>query len=514
MVTIFQLIEEKCLVYGERIFLEEFFSGKSKTYSAFYKDLCATVSFLDEQKIPTGIHFSIIAPNSIDYLLVLFAMQTRGNTAVNLNPQLTTKEIAHRLAFTQVEVLITTKEIFLSLQSAINISIVLFLNECPEGDFPNSTHLQLKIPAFSEIPAVENMSVPNAFLQFTGGTSGITKAAIIQHQNVLSNVKQITTHINDTSEVYPHCILVAFPFYHVFSIVFNVLTFLNGGGTCVLIASPRDIDSIIHVFKNYPITFTVAVNTLYKLLMQHPQIGEVDFSSLKYSIGGGEHIQYSTKVKWQALTGVPIYEAYGLTETAAMAIVNPLNEKNDLKTIGIALPETEVELFDDMHQIIRTTDCAGEIALKGPQVTSGYYNNPTETDNAFFEGWFKTGDIAIRNDTGYFTIIDRKKDMISVSGNKVYPNEVEEVIAQVEGILDVAVVARRSSTSGEEVVACVVTDREIDKEQIIAYCRASLTNFKIPKDVVYLAQLPKSPIGKTLRAQLRVMINQKMNGND
>lgn len=507
MVTIFQLVRDKCFAFKDKIFLKEAFSDKVMTYGDFYRDLCAVMHFLEVQAIPVGVNFSIIASNTIDYLLVLFAMQTRGNTAVNLNPNLTVNELVQRLTFTQVEVLVTTKDIYSSLENQIEIKKVIFLDECPENPPISTTFIPFKIPYHETTPFVEDKSLPTAFLQFTGGTSGITKAAIIRHENVCANVNQITTHISATAYPYPHCILVAFPFYHVFSIVFNVLTFMNMGGTCILIASPRDIDSVIDVFKNHPITFTVAVNTLYKLLLQHPRIAEADFSSLRFSIGGGEHIQYSTKLHWQQRTGIPIYEAYGLTETSAMAIVNPLNENNDFKTIGIALPETEVILLDEHNQQVLLPNQPGEIALKGPQVTEGYYLNQQETKQAFFEGWFKTGDIAISNEAGYYTIVDRKKDMISVSGNKVYPNEVEEVIAQINGVLDVAVVARISPNSGEEVVACVVTEKVIPKDEIIQYCKDFLTNFKIPKDIIFMQQLPKSPIGKTLRAQLRLLVN-------
>ena len=451
--------------------------------------------------------YSILAPNCANYLFFFFAQYELNKTAVNLNPNLTNHEIKERLNIGKVSLLITTKEIYKKLKPILNntfIQKVLIFDE-DSLRFEEPIIIDLK----PQICFKNRQDKDIAFLQFTGGTTGVTKAAVITFDNVNKNIEQLNEHFSKYRALNNLHVLIAFPFYHIFSLVFNVMFFMSNGGTCYLYKDLRNTDLILKLLKENPINFTVAVNTWYKKLMQHADFKSLDTSKIKTSLAGGEYVPLSTKNQWQVLTGKPLYSAYGLTETASLAIVSPLDKTNIDDSIGIPIPQTEVTLLDENENEIKTDNLVGELALKGPQITSSYYKNPQETTKAFAKGWFKTGDIAERINGKFYKIVDRKKDMISVSGNKVYPNEVESVISKLEDVLDVGVVAKKSEKSGEIVVACVVLKEssKLLNEEIVDFCRKFLTDYKVPKEIFRYKELPKTPIGKTSRRILRSKID-------
>lgn len=454
-------------------------------------------------------YYSIIAPNCANYLFYFFALYELNSTAVNLNPNLTNHEIKERLNIGNVSLLITTLDIYKKLKTILKNTgiqkILIFDEDCLRFEEPRI--IDLKPQIYFESRQDKDI----AFLQFTGGTTGVTKAAVITFDNVNKNIEQLNEHFSKYRALNNLHVLIAFPFYHIFSLVFNVMFFMSNGGTCYLYKDLRNTDLILKLLKENPINFTVGVNTWYKKLMQHPEFKTFDTSNIQTSLAGGEYVPLSTKNQWQKMTGKPLYSAYGLTETASLSIVSPLDKTNIDDSIGIPIPQTEVTLLDENENEIKADNVAGELVLNGPQVTLSYYKNLEETTKAFAKGWFKTGDIAERINGKFYKIVDRKKDMISVSGNKVYPNEVESVISKLEDVLDVGVVAKKSEKSGEVVVACVMLkeNSELKNNEIIDFCRAYLSRYKVPKQVYKLSDFPKTPIGKTYRKELREFVNKK-----
>lgn len=493
---------DKCDIYGEKVFIRNH-DGKEYSYNQL-KDLTKkTEQFLEDFKLKSDDKVSILLPNIPEFIPLLIGVLARGGVAVNLNINLTADEIRTRFLDASVSVVITYPEVYEKIKGVIDdlkISQVIIVTSGNDKDVYN----------FDLLEAIGNQTDSNeypenklAFLQYTGGTTGGIKAAEITHLNVLANIAQINEHLKEKITEGSEIIPLTFPLYHVFSLTFNIFTFLNVGGTSLFYPIPKDISQLISFIKKEKVTFIVCVNTLYKLLMQSGKLERPDFASLKVAIGGGEHIQFKTKIDWQKLTGVPVYEAYGMTETSAMAIVNPVNEKNNLETIGKPLPHTEIILLNDNDEIIHEDNIAGEILIKGPQVIKSYWNKPLENASTFFNGYLRSGDIAVRVNNEYYKIIDRKKDMISVSGFKVFPNEIEAVVNNYPGISDCAVVGEKDEQTGESVVLFYVSDVPLDIDDFTRYCRKYLTAFKIPRKIIKTDFIPKSAIGKSMRSQLR-----------
>ncbi|TVR76023.1 MAG: hypothetical protein EA412_14495 [Chitinophagaceae bacterium] len=507
MIQLYDFLAVHCKNYKEKPFLKTE-KGDISTYSEFFKQISIAGDWYKNQASDVkNLHFSIIAPNCFNYLYHLFPLLNLGGTAVNLNPNLSNFEIRDRLILGKVSLLITTKEIFKKIEQDLphtGIKKVFIIDE-KEISFKKPELFALT----TEIQFTDLAGPEVAFLQFTGGTTGITKAAVITHQQVIDNVEQLSKHIGKYISLENLQVLIAFPFYHIFSLVFNLLFFMRNGGSCILYQNLRDTDLIIRLLKDNPVNFTVAVNTWYKKLMQHPEFSSIDFSAIRASLAGGEYVPVTTKQQWTELTGKPLYSAYGLTETCSLAIVSPMDETNENDAIGVAVPDTKVALLDENNREILSENTAGEIALKGPQVTNEYFENEAETAKAFYRGWFKTGDIAEKIKGSQYRLVDRKKDMISVSGNKVYPNEVESVLSKLEDILDAGVVAQKSDKSGEIVAACIVIKEgsALTDDTIIAHCEKFLARFKVPKKIYRFKELPKSPIGKTVRYELRNQVN-------
>ncbi len=343
-----------------------------------------------------------------------------------------------------------------------------------------------------------------AFLQYTGGTTGVAKGAMLTHRNMIANMQQASAWIKDGVKVGGEIIITALPLYHIFSLTANCLTFMKIGALNFLITNPRDMPNFVKELKDSGFTTITGVNTLFNGLMNTPGFEEIDFSTLRLTLGGGMAVQEPVARRWKKLTGSPLLEAYGLTETSPAVCINPLNLGEYNGSIGLPVPSTEVSIQDEDGNILPLGE-SGELCVRGPQVMKGYWQRPEETANVLnSEGWLKTGDVAKIDENGFVYIVDRLKDMILVSGFNVFPNEIETVIASHEGVLEVGVIGEPDPESGEVVKAVIVKkDPTLDEKTVIAHCRENLTGYKVPKIIEFREELPKTNVGKILRRELR-----------
>ena len=343
-----------------------------------------------------------------------------------------------------------------------------------------------------------------AFLQYTGGTTGVAKGAILTHGNIVANMQQAGAWIKAKLTREGETILTALPLYHIFCLTVNLMIFTKIGAHNILITNPRDIPALVKEIAKYRVTVITAVNTLFNALVNNADFAHVDFSSLKLSVGGGMAVQKAVADKWQKITNQPIIEAYGLTETSPGVCVNPLSSTSYSGNIGLPISNTDIDVRDGDGKSVGIGE-AGELFVRGPQVMRGYWNMPAETQKVLgADGFLSTGDVVIVNEQGFVKIVDRKKDMIVVSGFNVYPNEIEDVVAGHPGVLEVACVGVPSEKSGEAIRLFVVKkDPALTKEDLIAFCRENLTGYKVPKDIVFKNELPKSNVGKILRRELK-----------
>ncbi|MCJ8271618.1 MAG: AMP-binding protein, partial [Psychrosphaera sp.] len=342
------------------------------------------------------------------------------------------------------------------------------------------------------------------FLQYTGGTTGLSKGAMLTHQNIIANVlqfREVTKHNLRSGE---ELVVTAIPMYHIFALVVNGMSFFAIGSGNVLIANPRDMPSFVKTWSQYPVTAFTGVNTLYNGLLHTPGFDAIDFSTLKMAVGGGAPVQEAVSGKWQKVTGRRIEEGYGLSETSPILTLNLDSGQQYITGIGVPVPSTDISIRDDAGQVVANGE-TGELCAKGPQVMAGYWNNPQATEEAMTaDGYFKTGDIAYLDELGYFHIVDRKKDMILVSGFNVYPNEIEAQVAKMPGILECACIGVTDEKTGEAVkVYAVKSDEGITAEDVSAFCRDGLASYKVPKQIEFITEIPKSSVGKILRRELR-----------
>jgi len=343
-----------------------------------------------------------------------------------------------------------------------------------------------------------------AFLQYTGGTTGVAKGAVLLHRNIVANLLQARAWLRPFLSSEREIVITPLPLYHIFSLTANCLTFMTLGGENILIPNPRDIPGFVKEMGNYKFTAFTGVNTLFNALINNPEFGKLDFSSLRMTLGGGMAVQEAVAVKWKEVTGSPLIEAYGLTETSPAATINPLDLPAYNGTIGLPISSTEITLRDDAGKDV-ALGLPGEICIRGPQVMAGYWNRPDETAKVMTaDGFFMSGDIGVMDERGFVKIVDRKKDMILVSGFNVYPNEIEGVVAMHPGVLECAAVGVPDAKSGEAVKLFVVKkDANLTSDDVLKHCREHLTGYKMPRDVEFRADLPKSNVGKILRRELR-----------
>ncbi|ATE59285.1 long-chain-fatty-acid--CoA ligase [Thauera sinica] len=506
--------------------------GKAITYAELEQRSSQFAAFLQQElELPRGSRVALMMPNLLQYPIALFGALRAGYTVVNVNPLYTARELEHQLADAGAEAIVILENFAHTLQQvgrslALRHLVVTSLGEML--DLPKRTivnfvvrHVKKLVPpwqldgairfsdalargAAHELAPVEVGPGDIAFLQYTGGTTGVAKGAVLTHGNIIANLQQahawIAPHVRDGEEI----IITALPLYHIFSLTANCLTFFKLGATNVLITNPRDIPAFVKELGRYRFTAITGVNTLFNALLNNPDFARLDFSALKISLGGGMAVQQAVAEKWQRVTGRLLVEAYGLTETSPAVTINPLDLPGFNHSIGLPVPSTEVSIRDD-DDVEQPIGARGELCVKGPQVTGGYWNRPEDTARAFTpDGFLRTGDIAVMDDQGFIRIVDRKKDMILVSGFNVYPNEVEDVVASHPGVLEVAAVGVPDERSGEAVKVFIVRkDPALTEQQIIAHCRENLTAYKVPHRVEFRSELPKTNVGKILRRALR-----------
>lgn len=506
--------------------------GSSLSYAELDAKSRAFAAYLrHELGLPRGARVALMTPNLLPYPVALFGVLRAGLTVVNVNPLYTARELEHQLrdsgavavlvlqnfahtleqvlSKTQVKAVITTQvgDLLPARKSwLINLAVKRVKHMVPPWHIQGAVPFlkALKLGAAHALPDVQLSHEDVAFLQYTGGTTGVAKGAILTHGNLVANVLQVGTWLSAGLREGEEKALIPLPLYHVYALT-SWLVFTKMGAECVLITNPRDHRPFVTALKKTPITAVVGVNTLYAALLNAPAFAKVDWSRLKLSAAGGMAVQRTVAQQWKQKTGVPLVEGYGLSETSPVVTSNRLDITDWTGGIGLPIPSTEVAVLDEAGRQLAMGQ-VGEICVRGPQVMKGYWNNPDETRKTFTaDGWFRTGDMGTMDERGYFKITDRKKDMIVVSGFNVYPNEVEDVVMMHPGVLEVGAIGIPDERSGESVKVVVVKkDPTLTEQALIEHCKANLTGYKVPKTVEFRSEpLPKTPIGKILRRQLR-----------
>ncbi|MEO8346204.1 MAG: long-chain-fatty-acid--CoA ligase [Betaproteobacteria bacterium] len=504
--------------------------GKSLTFAELDTLSAAFGAWLQGIGCKKGTRVALMMPNILQYPVCLFGALRAGCTVVNVNPLYTARELEHQLNDSGAEVLVCLENfasVFAQVRTRTKVRqpVITSVGELLsfKGLLVDFVIRRVKkaVPAFS-IPGsirlsdaladgrkrkLEQVSIGHddiAFLQYTGGTTGVAKGAMLLHRNIIANLLQARVWVHPFLGDGREIIITPLPLYHIFSLTANCLVFMTLGGENVLIPNPRDIAGFIKEMGKFRFTALTGVNTLFNALVNNAEFSKLDFSNLHLTLGGGMAVQGAVAEKWKMITGVPLIEAYGLTETSPAVTINPLDLPAYNGSIGLPLPSTEIVLRDDAGQTV-ATGRPGEICVRGPQVMAGYWQRQDETDKVIDkDGWFATGDVGVMDDRGYVTIVDRKKDMILVSGFNVYPNEIEAVVAMHPGVLECAAIGIPDPKSGESVKLFIVKkDDSLSADDVIAHCRAHLTGYKCPRDIEFRTELPKSNVGKILRRELR-----------
>jgi len=482
-------------------------------------------------QLAKGARVAIMMPNLLQYPVAVFGILRAGCTVVNVNPLYTPRELEHQLKDAGVDTIVILENFAGVLEDVIartpvkNVVIAaigdmlgfpksLIVNfvvrkikkMVPPWHLPGHTRFNDTLALGSRQP-LRKVALGHddiAFLQYTGGTTGVAKGAMLLHKNIVANMLQAGEWVKLAVREGQEIIITALPLYHIFSLTANLMVFTELGALNVLITNPRDIPGFIKELKKYKVTAMTGVNTLFNALLNHPDFKTVDFSTWRLALGGGMAVQKAVAEKWKQVTGTPLIEAYGLTETSPAACINPLDLKEYNGTIGVPVPSTEIELRDNDGKPVARGE-AGELCIRGPQVMKGYWNRPDETAKVIdSQGFLATGDVAVITDDGFVKLVDRKKDMILVSGFNVYPNEIEDVVAMHPGVLEVACVGVPDDKSGEVVKVFVVRkDMGLSEKDIIEHCKTNLTGYKVPKAVEFRNELPKTNVGKILRRALR-----------
>jgi long-chain acyl-CoA synthetase len=530
--SLVELLEESFAKFADR---KAFICmDKSITYRDLDEMSLALAAYLQSKGLQKGARVALMMPNVLQYPVSTAAVLRAGYAVVNVNPLYTPRELEHQLKDSGAEAIIVLENFATTVQQVIGKTSVKHVIVGSMGDLlgfkgviVNLVVRRLKkmVPAYSIPGAVTfndalaagrgiKLNKPKlgrddvAFLQYTGGTTGVSKGATLLHRNILANVLQNDAWMQPALKKPPHVeqlfIVCALPLYHVFALTACYLLGIRAGGVNLLIPNPRDMAGFVKELMKYQIHFFPAVNTLYNGLLHTPGFDKVDFSKLKVCNGGGMATQKAVAEKWLKVTGCPLSEGYGLSETSPTLTCNPADTDRFSGSIGIPVSSTYLSLRDDDGNEVPLGQ-PGEICAKGPQVMVGYWNRPEETAKVMTpDGYFRTGDIGVMTPDGYTKIVDRKKDMILVSGFNVYPNEIEEVIAGHPGVLECAVIGVEDARSGEAVKAFIVKkDPNLTAEDIIKYCGTQLTNYKVPKQIEFRTGLPKTNVGKILRRELR-----------
>jgi long-chain acyl-CoA synthetase len=505
--------------------------GRTMSYAELARESRNFAAWLQKDaRLKKGDRLAIMLPNLLQYPVVLLGALRAGLAVVNTNPLYTPPELEHQLLDSGAEAIVVLENFAHVLQKVIARTKVRVVVVTAVGDmlrFPKSwivnlvvRRLRKQVPAW-QIPGARKLDAalaagkrssfaevdvkPDdlAFLQYTGGTTGVSKGAMLTHRNVVANVLQARAWVGPVFAGEPATLVTALPLYHIFALTANCLLFLSFGWRNILIVNPRDLPGLIGEMKKYPFSFFSGVNTLFNALLNVPAFAGVNFSQLKVTLGGGMAVQAAVAERWQRVTGKVLTQAWGLTETSPAGCINRVDEPFN-GSVGLPIPSTEISIKDDNGNDLPVNQ-VGEICLRGPQVMRGYWNRPDETAKVMLpDRWLRTGDIGRMSESGHVYIEDRKKDMILVSGFNVYPNEVEAVAAAHPGVLEAAAVAMPDEHSGEVVALFVVAkDTTLTEAALIEHCRQSLTGYKVPKHVYFKTELPKSNVGKILRRAVR-----------
>lgn len=488
-------------------------------------------SFLQhELRLKKGDRIAIQMPNLLQFPVAAFGAMKAGLIIVNTNPLYTASEMSHQfrdsgakavvilanfanhlekiLKETQVESVVITEvgdSLPMPKRLIVNTVVKYVKKMVPSYKIAHAYTFNqaLELGAIRPYEKVTCSHEDIAFLQYTGGTTGVAKGAVLTHKNIVANVLQMCAWMRPTLREGEEICMTALPMYHIFSLTVNCLGLMKYGAQNILITNPRDIPAFIKDMKKYPFTILTGVNTLFNALMHHPEFTSINFSKVKICVAGAMALQKAVSDKWKQLTGQPVVEGYGLTEASPIVCCNPIDGTDRVGTIGLPLPNTDIRLLDDDGNDVKAGE-PGELCVQGPQVMREYWQRPDETAKIFEKGWLRTGDIATVDHDGFFRIVDRKKDMILVSGFNVYPNEVEDAVATHPGVLEVAAIGVPDEHSGEIVKIVVVKkDPNVTADELIAHARKTLTGYKVPKLVEFRTELPKTNVGKILRRALR-----------
>ncbi len=521
------LVDQSCAQFAQRTAYIQMEHGLS--YRQLDRYSARFAAWLQQRGLRKGDRIAIMLPNILQYPVVMFGSLRAGLTVVSTNPLYTSAELEYQLRDSGATALVVLENFAAVAEQALatvpvaNVVVtgVGDLLGFPRGPLVNFVlrHVQHKVPAW-QLPGAQSLasilkSGPDtyeqvnvghediAYLQYTGGTTGVSKGAMLTHGNMLANILQARAWFKQV-EVDNITYVCALPLYHIFSLTANCLLFCSLGGTGHLITNPRDFPGFVKELRRHPPMFFMGVNTLFNALMNTPGFGKLDFSRLVASVGGGMAVQRAVAERWQKITGCVITQGWGLTEASPAGCINPLVGVGFTGAVGLPLPSTEVSIRDDDGRELGL-NTPGEICLRGPQVMRGYWQRPDETAKVMLpDGWLRTGDIGRMDDRGYVFIEDRKKDMIIVSGFKVFPNEVEDVVAHHPGVAEVAAVAQADERAGETVALFVVKkDPTLTAESIMEYCQKYLTGYKLPRHIYFRTELPKTNVGKILRRALR-----------
>jgi len=527
--SIVDVLEKSCHKYSDRMAYHNM--GAELSYAELDYLTRNFAAALQHMGLQQGDRIALMMPNTLQYPVALFGALRAGLVVVNTNPMYTARELRHQLIDAGAKAIVVVENfasVLESIRDEVPLEHIITTGVGDLLDFPKSLlvnfvlrHVKKRIPAW-KLPGSERFhavldkgkSLPLnpvniafddvAFLQYTGGTTGVAKGAMLTHRNIVANLLQARAWLSQLDVESKETIITALPLYHIFALTANCLLFIYLGGSNILITDPRDMPGFVKELGRHPFTAITGVNTLFNALLHTEGFAAIDFSTLKLTLGGGMAVQKAVAEQWKKVTGVTLIEAYGLTETSPAACVNPITLEEYNGYIGLPLPSTEAAIMNDSGEFLPVGE-AGELCIRGPQVMKGYWQRPEATDEVLnADGWLHTGDIAVMTDKGYFKIVDRKKDMILVSGFNVFPNEIEDVLALHPKVLEVAAVGMPDEKSGEVVSVFVVKkDPSLTKEEVIDFCKENLTGYKRPRYVEFMDELPKSNVGKILRRELR-----------
>lgn len=527
--SLVELFEHACVRYADQPAFTNM--GEVMTFRKLEERSRAFAAYLQEGLgLVKGDRVALMMPNLLQYPVALFGILRAGMIVVNVNPLYTPRELEHQLNDSGARAIVIVSNFAHTLEKVVEKTPVKHVILTRMGDQLSTAkgtlvnfvvkYIKRLVPKYHLPDAISFRSAlhngyrmqyikPNvtaddlAFLQYTGGTTGVAKGAMLSHRNMLANLEQVKATYGPLLFNGKELVVTALPLYHIFALTMNCLLFIELGGQNLLITNPRDIPGLVKELAKYPFTAMTGVNTLFNALLNNDAFRQLDFSSLHLAAGGGMPVQHAVAERWEKLTGHFLLEGYGLTECAPLVSVNPHDIDYHSGSIGLPVPSTEVKLVDDDNNPVPPGE-PGELCVRGPQVMRGYWNRPDATADILRDGWLYTGDIAVMDEAGFLRIVDRKKDMILVSGFNVYPNEIEDVVMQHPGVQEVAAIGVPSGASGESVKLFVVKkEADLTQDALIAFCRRQLTGYKVPKAVEFRAELPKSNVGKILRRELR-----------